>query len=126
MPPSSYIRPSLIHAQVEFLINHLEGDWRALTKGIHHEGNHVSLYLYCQQLRDHVAIIYEEPILKGEQNLDSDRDWDADEIAMANEMGIDNFSSEMNKMGQRYWKTLMDQRSSLEITRQTTMLGFRS
>lgn len=48
VPPSSYEQPSLTHAQVDFLINHLEDDWRALAEGIRYQGNYASLYFYYQ------------------------------------------------------------------------------
>jgi len=67
---------------MEFLINHLEGDWRALAEGIRHEGNHVSFYLFCQQFRADAALIYEEAIIEAK---DSDGEWDANEAALANE-----------------------------------------
>ena len=37
---SSYVRPNLMHAQVDFLINHLEWDWKALAKGVRCQGNY--------------------------------------------------------------------------------------
>ena len=81
---------------MKFLINHLEGDKRALTEGIHHKGNHVSFYLFYQQLYDDVALIYDEAIIEDE---DSDGEWDADEAALANEMGFNNFSSDDEEEG---------------------------
>ena len=31
VPLSSFVRPSLMHAQVDFLINHMEEEWRTLA-----------------------------------------------------------------------------------------------
>ena len=44
--------------------------------------------------------MFEGAIIKEEENLDSDREWGADEIAMANEMGIDDFSSNDEEEGE--------------------------
>ena len=94
--PSSHTRPNLIHAQVEFLINHLEGDWRALAEGIRHEGHHAFIYFFLQQLCEDIALIFEEGIIEDE---DSDGEWDAEEAALAIEMGIDNFSCDDEEEG---------------------------
>ena len=34
MPPNSFIWPSLMNAQVDFLVDHLEGVWRDLAEGL--------------------------------------------------------------------------------------------
>ena len=35
IPPSGYLQPKLVHVQVDFLINSLEGDWKTLAELIH-------------------------------------------------------------------------------------------
>jgi len=45
VPSTSHKRLSLMHAKVEFLINHLEGDWRAIAKWLHQQGKCVFIFL---------------------------------------------------------------------------------
>ena len=96
VPPSSFVRPSLMHAQVEFLINHTEEEWRGVAEEIRHEGGYASLHFFCERFRDQVFNMFEGFIIEEEG---SDGDWDADEVAEANEMVADLFSSDDEEEG---------------------------
>ena len=44
VPPSSFVRPTLMTAQIDFLVGHMEGVWGDLAEGLRFQGNYASLY----------------------------------------------------------------------------------
>jgi len=94
VPPSSFVRPTLMTAQIDFLVGHMEGVWGDLAEGLRFQGNYASLYFYCQQFRDHAANMLEGIGMEGEEMSDSDDEEVELEAANANMMGADYFSSD--------------------------------
>ena len=97
--PNSFVRPSLMNAQVDFLVDHLEGVWGDLAEGLRLQGNYVSLYFYCQQFRDHAANMLEGIRIEGEEMSDSDEEGDDIEAVNANMMGTGYFSLDDEEEG---------------------------
>ena len=108
MALSNFMRPSLIHAQVNFLINHMEEEWRAPVEGIHHQGDYASLYFFCMQFDDHAIEMIEGALIEEE---DSNEDRDANEVVQANEMDANFFSSDDEEEG----ATILDDLNRPEV-----------
>ena len=81
-----------MHVQIDFLINHLERDWRALAEWIQQLGGYELFYFFCEQLCEHVAQIFEEAI-EEEVNPDQVEDGDPREIEEMNGVEIIAISS---------------------------------
>ena len=97
--PNCFVRLSLMNAQVDFLVDHLEGVWGDLSEGLCLQGNYASLYFYCQQFCDHAANMLEGIGIEGEEMSDSDDEEDDIEAINANMMGADYFSSDDEEEG---------------------------
>ena len=68
----------------------MEEEWRALAKGIHHQGDYASLYFFYMQFLDHAIEMIKGTLI---EEGNSNENGDANKVVEANEINADFFSS---------------------------------